>query len=126
MCFSKTRVKDLHAIVDLSMYNYREMSHLVTQRSYLWRKKIDNVLYRLMPAWWIPLYTMVTFTRIPYHQCIDLRDRQDRILKVFRWVGYSILGSYLFKQFAIYVVKPFALRFIARKVLPTVVANQVV
>ena len=126
MCFSKTRVKDLHAIVDLSMYNYREMSHLVTQRSYLWRKKIDNVLYRLMPAWWIPLYTMVTFTRIPYHQCIDLRDRQDRILKVFRWVGYSILGSYLFKQFAIYVVKPFALRFIARKVLPAVVANQVV
>jgi hypothetical protein len=108
------------------MYNYREMSHLVTQRSYLWRKKIDNVLYRLMPARWIPLYTMVTFTRIPYKQCIDLRDRQDRILKVFRWVGYSILGSYLFKQFAIYVIKPLAIKFIARKVLPTVVANQVV
>lgn len=123
---SATRVRDLHAVVDLSMYNYLEMSHLVTQRSFLWRKKLDSFLYRLIPKWWIPLYTMVTFTRIPYSKCIDFRQRQDRILKILRLIGYSIVGSYLFKQFALYVIKPFAIKLVAHRYLPTVVANQVV
>ena len=123
---SASRVRDLHAVVDLSMYNYLEMSHLVTQRSFLWRKKLDSLLYRLIPKWWIPLYTMVTFTRIPYSKCVDFRQRQDRILKILRFIGYSIVGSYLFKQFALYVIKPFAIKLVAHRYLPTVVANQVV
>jgi hypothetical protein len=124
--FSKVRVHDAHAIVDLSMYNYNEMRHLVTQRSYYWRKKIDNFLYRIIPQWWVPLYTMVTFTRIPYNRCVELRQRQDRILKILRLIGYSVIGLYLLKQFAIYVIKPFAIKFIVRKILPKMVADQVV
>jgi hypothetical protein len=108
------------------MYNYREMSHLVTQRSYYWRKTIDNYLYRFIPQWWIPLYTMVTFTRIPYKQCLQLRKRQNKILKIIRSIGYSIIGLYLLKQFAIYVLKPLAIKFIVRKILPKLVADQVV
>jgi len=108
------------------MYNYREMSHLVTQRSYYWRKKIDNLLYRLIPNWWIPLYTMVTFTRIPYKQCLELRHRQDKILKILRLIGYSVIGLYLLKQFAIIFIKPLAIKFIVRKILPKIVADQVV
>ena len=123
--FSTTRVKDLHAIVDLSMYNHHEMRHLVTQKSFYWRKKIDNFLYQLIPKWWIPLYTMVTFTRIPYKRCLELRQRQDHILKLFRLVSYSIIGSYAFKQFAVYVLRPLIIKFIARKILPTIVADKV-
>ena len=108
------------------MYNYREMSHLVTQRSFYWRKKLDNLFYRYAPNWWIPLYTMVTFTRIPYKQCLDLRRRQDQILKICRLISYSVVGLYLLKQFAIYVIKPFAIKFIVRKILPRTVADQVV
>ncbi len=119
-------MEDAHAIVDLSMYNYREMSHLVTQRSFLWRKKLDNILYRFVPQWWMPLYTMVTFTRIPYKQCLELRQRQDKILKILRSIGYSIIGLYLLKQFAIYAIKPLAIKFIVRKILPKLVADQVV
>ena len=107
------------------MYNYQEMRHLVTQRSYYWRKKIDNLLYRVFPNWWIPLYTMVSFTRIPYHQCMALRDRQDRILKILRMIGSSIVGLYLLKQFMLLVLKPFAIKFIIRKILPKIVADQV-
>lgn len=108
------------------MRNHLEMRHDVTQRSYYWRKKIDNLLYRFIPQWWIPLYTMVTFTRIPYKQCLELRQRQDKILKTCRLISYSIVGLYLFKQFAIYVIKPFAIKFIVRKILPTIVADKVV
>jgi kynurenine 3-monooxygenase len=107
------------------MYNYREMRHLVTQRSFYWRKKIDDFLYRFVPNWWIPLYTMVTFTRIPYKQCLDSRRRQDKILKILRLIGYSIIGLYLLKQFAILVLKPLAIKFIIRKILPKIIAEQV-
>jgi len=108
------------------MYNYREMRHLVTQRSFYWRKKIDDFLYRFVPNWWIPLYTMVTFTRIPYKQCLDSRRRQDKILKILRLIGYSIIGLYLLKQFAVLVLKPLAIKFIIRKILPGIIAEQVV
>ena len=108
------------------MYNHREMRHYVTQRSYYWRKQIDNFLYRFVPQWWIPLYTMVTFTRIPYRQCLELRQRQDKILKIARGIGYSIVGLYLLKQLAVFVIKPLAIKFIVRKVLPKIVADQVV
>ncbi len=107
------------------MYNYHEMRHLVTQRSFHRRKWIDNFLYRFVPNWWIPLYTMVTFTRIPYKECLDLRRRQDKILKILRIIGSSIIGLYILKQFAILVLKPLAIKFIVRKILPKILADQV-
>ncbi|CAF4843629.1 unnamed protein product [Rotaria socialis] len=116
--YNDARVCDTHAIVDLSMYNHREMTHLVTLRSFHWRKKIDNFLYRLFPHWWIPLYTMVTFTRIPYHQCMALRQRQDRTLQIARRIGYTLVGFLVARRFVWNTIKPFVVQFIADEVLP--------
>ncbi|CAF1219488.1 unnamed protein product [Rotaria sp. Silwood1] len=124
--YNKTRIPDAHAIVDLSMYNYREMRHLVTLPSYYWRKQIDRILHFLMPNWWIPLYTMVAFTRIPYKKCVDLRQQQDQILKVVRFIAYSITGIYLIKQYAFTIIKPIATKFIVQKILPKFAADKVV
>jgi hypothetical protein len=68
---------------------------------------------------------MVTFTRIPYKECLDLRRRQDKILKILRIIGSSIIGLYILKQFAILVLKPLAIKFIVRKILPKILADQV-
>lgn len=106
------------------MYNYLEMCHLVTQTSFYWRKKVDNLLYRLMPTWWIPLYTMVTFTRIPYKQCLALRQRQDQVLKVFRLTGYSVVGLYLLQKFSTFVIKPLAKTSIVQNILPRFAADK--
>ncbi|CAF3136199.1 unnamed protein product [Rotaria socialis] len=122
--YNKTRIHDVHAIVDLSMYNYREMSHLVTQTSFYWRKKVDNCLYRLIPNWWVPLYTMVTFTRIPYKQCLALRQRQDQVLKLFRLTGYSVAGLYLLQKLATFVIKPLAKTPIVQNILPRFAATK--
>jgi len=58
---------------------------------------------------------MVTFTRIPYKQCLELRRRQDKILKILRLIGYSIIGLYLLKLFVIRGIKPLAIPFILSK-----------
>merc|ERR1719189_2521959 len=82
--FSKNRNPDAEAMCDLAMYNYIEMRDLVNKKSFLLRKKLDNLLHWLSPSWWVPLYTSVTFSRMRYHQCIKNRKWQDSALT---WVS---------------------------------------
>ncbi|XP_074646036.1 kynurenine 3-monooxygenase-like [Tubulanus polymorphus] len=79
--YSQIRNCDAEAICDLAMYNYIEMRKSVNSRLFLLRKRLDNFLHWIMPNYWIPLYTMVSFTRIPYHMCIEYKKKQDRIVK---------------------------------------------
>ncbi|KXJ77718.1 kynurenine 3-monooxygenase [Aedes albopictus] len=78
--FSQTRWEDAHSICDLAMYNYVEMRDLVTKRSYLFRKKLDELLYWLLPNTWVPLYNSVSFSHMRYSKCIANRKWQDKIL----------------------------------------------
>ena len=64
----------------LAMMNYRDMAHNTTQRLYLLRKQVEAAMHRLFPSSWLPLYTMVTFTRIPYNEVLERHDMQERIL----------------------------------------------
>ena len=59
------------------------MRYLVTTRSYKFRKQLDNYLNILFPKSWIPLYTMVTFSRIRYSEVIKNRQAQDRVILVY-------------------------------------------
>lgn len=78
--YSETRWEDAHAICDLAMYNYIEMRDLVTKRSYLFRKKLDEFLFWLLPNTWVPLYNSVSFSHMKYSKCIANRKWQDQIL----------------------------------------------
>jgi len=86
--YSTTRNPDAEAIIDLAMYNYLEMRDHVNSRLFVVRKYFDNLLHWLMPARWIPLYTMTTFTRIPYHEVVNRSKRQDQIV---HWLVTSLL-----------------------------------
>ncbi|XP_041353665.1 kynurenine 3-monooxygenase-like [Gigantopelta aegis] len=99
--FTEMRNIDAKAICDLAMYNYIEMRQGVNSRLFILRKKLDNLLYALFPNTWIPLYTMVSFTRIRYQQCILNRQWQDQFLKRVSYgvvVGGVFLGCYLVRN----------------------------
>jgi len=85
--YSKQRNPDAEAIIDLALYNYIEMRDLVNSRMYLLRKKWDNLLYTLLPTKWVPLYTMVTFSRERYHLCIAKKKWQDETVGKLVKVG---------------------------------------
>ncbi|KAK4328299.1 hypothetical protein Pmani_001283 [Petrolisthes manimaculis] len=92
--YSAKRSPDAQAIVDLALYNYIEMRDLVNSRKFLFRKKLDDLLSSLMPKYWLPLYTMVTFTRHPYHVCIGRKSWQDKVLKrVLSMAGVLGVGA---------------------------------
>jgi kynurenine 3-monooxygenase len=80
--YSDTRIPDAHAICDLSMYNYIEMRSHVNSWSFLMKKKIVTFLHYLFPRSVLPLYTMVAFTRIPYHIAVLRNRKQERALSV--------------------------------------------
>ncbi|TPX45929.1 kynurenine 3-monooxygenase [Synchytrium endobioticum] len=87
--FTNVRQPDAEAICDLAMYNFIEMQSSVVKWSYRARKRIEGWFHRVMPATVIPLYTMVSFTRIPYRECMRRWKKQTRWLNI---AGYSALG----------------------------------
>lgn len=89
--FEVTRNEDHHAICDLAMYNYIEMRHLVNSRVFLMRKRIDDLLHSILPRSWIPLYTMVTFSRMPYRRCLEKKQQQDRLVDRVAIVACSLV-----------------------------------
>uniref|UniRef100_A0A669QEU4 Kynurenine 3-monooxygenase n=1 Tax=Phasianus colchicus TaxID=9054 RepID=A0A669QEU4_PHACC len=92
--FSRLRVPDDHAISDLAMYNYIEMREHVNSTWFIFRKQINNLLHTLMPSTIIPLYTMVTFSRIRYHEALQRWKWQEKIINRGLFiVGAAGLGS---------------------------------
>ncbi|KAK2576042.1 hypothetical protein KPH14_007386 [Odynerus spinipes] len=89
--FSELRCDDAEAICDLAMYNYIEMRHLVTKKSFAFRRCLDNFLFRFIPNTWIPLYSTVHFSRMGFRQCIANRQWQDKVLQRSLWCLGSML-----------------------------------
>lgn len=92
--YSANRQPNGIAMGDLAMYNYIEMRDLVNTWKFRLRKKLDNMLFGLFPNSWVPLYTMVTFTRIPVDQCVRLRAQQDVTLAKARKIMLYGVGVF--------------------------------
>ncbi len=56
------------------------MRDKTASRAFRAKKKLDHFLEAALPGIYLPLYTMVTFTRIPYAQAARRARLQDRML----------------------------------------------
>ena len=79
--FQSMRKKDADAIADLALKNFVEMRDWVGDEKFLLRKKIEAKLHEAYPDKWIPQYTMVTFSDIPYSEAQSRGNKQDRIME---------------------------------------------
>ena len=78
------------AIAELALLNFIEMRDLTGQPEFLLRKKIESVLHREQPERWIPLYTQVTFSQIPYSVALERGRQMDRVFaEVMQWPGIA-------------------------------------
>lgn len=78
--YQKERKANGDAIADLAMRNFIEMRDLTADPQFLLRKKIEAHLHQRYPDRWIPLYSMVTFTHIPYEEALRIGKVQDKIM----------------------------------------------
>ena len=74
------RKENADALADLAIGNFIEMRDKTASRTFRAKKKLDHLLEALLPGIYLPLYTMVTFTRIPYAKAAHRACLQDRIV----------------------------------------------
>lgn len=79
--FEERRKVHANAIADLALANFIEMRDHVASPRFLFKKKVEKILHRLMPRSFVPLYTMISFSRTPYADAVARAARQDRMLK---------------------------------------------
>ena len=68
------------ALANLALGNFVEMRDKTASKTFRAKKKLDHFLEAALPGIYLPLYTMVTFTRIPYAKAARRARIQDAIV----------------------------------------------
>jgi kynurenine 3-monooxygenase len=78
--YFKIRKINADALADLAVQNFVEMRDKTASRAFRLKKKVDHALEAVLPGVYLPLYTMVTFTRIPYARAASRARFQDKLV----------------------------------------------
>lgn len=78
--YAASRKKDTDGIAHLSRDNFIEMRDLVAQPKFQLQKKIERKIQAAYPGTWMPLYTMVSFSNIPYSEVYERGQKQQGIM----------------------------------------------
>jgi kynurenine 3-monooxygenase len=78
--YFERRKENADALADLAVANFIEMRDKTASKSFRAKKKLDHWLEAALPGVYLPLYTMVTFSRMPYAAAAKRARRQDRIV----------------------------------------------
>ena len=79
--FNDTRIKDGNAIADLALRNFIEMRDWVADPQFILRKKIAGYLHEQYPEKFLPVYSMVSFSNIPYSEALAEVHAQDALFE---------------------------------------------
>ncbi len=99
--FSAERKEDADAIRQLALDNFVEMRSKVANPLFLLRKKVDKLLHKLAPSLYVPLYSMVTFSTIPYAETVRRAQQQQKALVR----GAVVLGAALVGALAVALMR---------------------
>lgn len=87
------------AISHLALQNFIEMRSKVASRWFLAKKKLESLVHRLFPSSFLPLYTMISFTTIPYADAMKKAQSQDLWLQR---LSLALLFALLLGSFALF------------------------
>jgi kynurenine 3-monooxygenase len=79
--FEKLRKPNANAVAELALINFVEMRDKVADPMFVLRKKIEAKFNAKHPTLWLPLYSMVTFSDIPYADALTLGQWQNSIME---------------------------------------------
>jgi kynurenine 3-monooxygenase len=83
------RKENADALADLAVANFIEMRDKTASKTFRAKKKLDHFLEAALPGFYLPLYTMVTFTRMPYAAAAKRARVQDAL--VYAAIGILFL-----------------------------------
>ena len=86
--YFRRRKPNADALASLAVQNFIEMRDKTASKTFRAKKKLDHWLEAILPGVYLPLYAMVTFTRMPYAVAAKRARIQDAIV-------YCVLGTLL-------------------------------
>lgn len=78
--FTALRKRNTDVLADLAIGNFIEMRDHTGSRRFRYQKKAEKFLAKLLPGWYVPLYTMVSFTRTPYADAVEKARKQRNVV----------------------------------------------
>jgi kynurenine 3-monooxygenase len=94
------RKENADALADLALHNFVEMRDKTASKTFRAKKKLDQMLEGLLPGIYLPLYTMITFTRIPYAEAARRARHQDCIVYAGLVAAFLLLSILLLRFIA--------------------------
>ena len=91
--YFERRKPNTDALAELALGNFIEMRDKTASRVFRAKKKLDHYLESALPGRYLPLYTMVTFTRIPYAEAARRARLQDSsVYAVLALIGLAAIA----------------------------------
>jgi len=87
--FEELRRPNAQAIAHMSLENYLEMRHTVTQSEHRATRRMMQQLQERFPMKFVPLYSMVSFSDVPYTDALARHRVQETILGALFGQGNS-------------------------------------
>lgn len=88
--YESARRENADAIADLAIQNFLEMRDKTASRAFHMKKKVERTLHKLLPGIYTPLYTMVSFSTIPYAQAVRRAGTQTNIALAATWCALVV------------------------------------
>lgn len=89
--YFRRRKENADALADLAIGNFIEMRDKTASKIFRAKKKLDHALEAALPGMYQPLYTMVTFTRMPYAKAAKRAQLQNALLYTSLFLIAAIL-----------------------------------
>lgn len=93
--YERARKPHADAIARLALDNFVEMRDKVGTKAFLRHKKNEQRLARWFPSRFKPLYSMVSFSTIPYADAVAIAARQEETLARIRRFALLAIGGVL-------------------------------
>jgi kynurenine 3-monooxygenase len=78
----------------LAIANFIEMRDHAASPGFRMKKRIERILHSVVPGY-VPLYSMVSFTRIPYAEAVRRAKRQTRIVAAVAIALVAVVAALL-------------------------------
>ena len=98
--YFRSRKENADALADLAIGNFIEMRDKTASKTFRAKKKLDHALEAALPGTYLPLYTMVTFTRIPYAKAARRAQIQDALVYASLFLMGAVLVAAILWLFA--------------------------
>ena len=85
-----------YGLADLAVDSFIEMRDKTASKKFRTKKKLDHVLEAALPGIYLPLYTMVTFTRMPYAEAAKRARIQNALVYASLFVIAAISVAMMF------------------------------